>query len=141
MHILQSIPDYVPLALALCGFLAWFIVGIVAGQRVPKSDDEKQGKPQQKQSSGRTFDIYVGNLAYNMRERELAQTFEKYGEVTSVRIIRHKLSGKSKGFAFVSMSDRDASIAAIKAMDGSEVHERKLVVHEAKSRPRRANRH
>ena len=53
------------------------------------------------------MNIYVGNLPYNVVEEDLREIFEEYGEVSAVKIISDKLSGRSKGFGFVEM-DNDA---------------------------------
>ncbi|PKA03565.1 RNA recognition motif domain-containing protein, partial [Leptospira ellisii] len=59
------------------------------------------------------MNIYIGNLAYQATEDDLRKAFESFGEVTSVRIITDKLSGKSRGLAFVEMANKDEGNAAI----------------------------
>jgi len=55
------------------------------------------------------MNIYVGNLHFNVNEDELRKAFEEYGEVSSVKIISDKYSGRSKGFGFVEMqNDKEA---------------------------------
>lgn len=81
------------------------------------------------------FQIYVGNLSYKTREDDLRELFEKYGEVTSVKIVEDRVTGRSKGFGFVEMQDRDEGEKAIEALDGSEVEGRNIRVNVA--RPRR----
>lgn len=53
------------------------------------------------------MNIYIGNLAYQATEDDLRKAFESFGEVTSVRIITDKLSGKSRGLAFVEMANKE----------------------------------
>jgi len=79
--------------------------------------------------------IYVGNLAYRMREDVLRELFEQFGEVTDVKIIKDRLTGRSKGFGFVEMTDKEEAEKAIQKLDGSEVEGRNIRVNVA--RPRR----
>jgi len=79
--------------------------------------------------------IYVGNLTYNMTEDSLKELFEPYGEVTSVKIIKDRLTDRSRGFGFVEMSNKDEAETAIQKIDGTEVEGRNMKVNLA--RPRR----
>lgn len=83
------------------------------------------------------MNIYVGNLSYQASEDELRQAFEAYGEVVSVSIIKDKLTGQSRGFAFVEMGSDDAGRAAITGMNGKDFHGRGLTVNEARPREER----
>ncbi|HWQ04356.1 MAG TPA: RNA-binding protein [Longilinea sp.] len=83
------------------------------------------------------MNIYVGNLSYQASEDELRQTFEVYGEVVSVAIIKDKLTGQSRGFAFVEMGSDDAGRAAITGMNGKDFRGRALTVNEARPREER----
>lgn len=76
--------------------------------------------------------IYVGNLSYEATEDDLRQAFEAHGEVTSVAIIKDKMTGRSRGFGFVEMSDKNAANAAIQALNLQEVRGRAITVNEAK---------
>lgn len=78
--------------------------------------------------------IYVGNLAYEATEQELSDAFGEYGEVSSVSIVSDKFTGRSRGFAFVEMSDKTEGEAAIEAMNGKAFMNRNLVVNEARPR-------
>lgn len=82
------------------------------------------------------MNIYVGNLNFNIGEDELKELFEKYGEVTSVKIITDKYSGRSKGFGFVEMADDASANQAIEELDGKEVSDRNLKVNMARERER-----
>lgn len=84
------------------------------------------------------MNIYVGNLSYEVTEEELQQEFKAFGEVTSVRIITDKYSGRPKGFAFVEMPTVSEGQAAITGLDGKTLKDRTLKVSAA--RPRSDNR-
>ncbi len=75
--------------------------------------------------------LYVGNITYSLSEDELKLVFERYGKVDSVRIIRDKETGRSKGFGFVGMeNDQDAELAK-NELDGFELSGRNLKVNYA----------
>ena len=76
--------------------------------------------------------IYAGNLSYEATEDDLRSAFEAHGEVSSVAIIRDKRSGKSRGFGFVEMPDKNQAMAAITAMNLQEVRGRAMTVNEAR---------
>ncbi len=80
------------------------------------------------------MNIYVGNLNYNISEDELREVFEKYGEVTSSKIISDKYSGRSKGFGFIEMSNDSDADEAIENLDGADVKGRNLKVNKARER-------
>jgi RNA recognition motif-containing protein len=80
------------------------------------------------------MNIYVGNLAYNATEDELRGAFEAFGVVTSVKIVRDRESGRSRGFAFVEMEDGEGAQNAVAEMNGRDVQGRNLVVNEARPR-------
>jgi len=80
------------------------------------------------------MNIYVGNLRYNMSEDALKVIFEEYGQVASVKIIRDRFSGESKGFGFVEMASDDEAKKAIAELNGKEVDGRALRVNEARPR-------
>ena len=81
--------------------------------------------------------IYVGNLSWTADENELRETFAPYGEVVSAQIITDRESGRSRGFAFVEMSNEAEGKAAIEAVNETEVGGRQLKVNEAKPRTER----
>ncbi len=78
--------------------------------------------------------IYVGNLPYEVTEDELQESFKRFGEVTSVSVIKDKYSGQSKGFGFVEMSSNTEAQAAIEDLNGKELKGRPLNVNEARPR-------
>ena len=82
--------------------------------------------------------IYVGNLSFDVTEDEIAAEFGTYGKVESVAIPSDKLSGRSRGFAFVEMASKSEAEAAITGLNGKTLKDRTIVVNE--SRPRTDNR-
>jgi RNA recognition motif-containing protein len=78
--------------------------------------------------------IYVGNLSYDTTEDELKKDFSAFGEVVSVSVVTDRYSGRSKGFAFVEMTNKAEADAAIAGLNGKSVKERTLVVNEARPR-------
>jgi len=74
------------------------------------------------------MNIFVGGLPFKVDERELKEIFEKYGELTSVKLIIDKQSGRSKGFGFVEMADDEAGQQAIDALDSTELYGRTIGV-------------
>ena len=78
------------------------------------------------------MNIYVGNLDYGVKEAQLQAMFSEFGEVSSVKIITDKMSGKSKGFAFVEMPNDDEAREAISNLDQKSIKERQISVSEAR---------
>ncbi len=78
--------------------------------------------------------IYIGNLNYEMTEDELRDSFAEHGEVSSVVIIKDRETGASRGFGFVEMSSDEEGMAAIEALNGSNVGGRTLTVNVARPR-------
>lgn len=78
------------------------------------------------------MNMYVGNLNYRVKEGDLEQAMAAYGVVTSVKVIKDRETGKSKGFAFVEM-ENDAE-AAQAMNERSEFMGRQLVIKEARPR-------
>ena len=79
--------------------------------------------------------LYVGNLSYSTTNAALSELFGEYGEVTSVNLITDRMTGQSRGFAFVEMADDTAALEAINQLNGRDVDGRALKVEEA--RPKR----
>lgn len=78
--------------------------------------------------------LYVGNLAYSVRDDDLEQTFSEFGTVSSAKVMMDRDSGRSKGFGFVEMSNDSEAQAAINGLNGKPVGGRNLVVNEARPR-------
>ncbi len=83
------------------------------------------------------MEIYVGNLAYETTEAALTTEFGAYGSVDKASIIMDKFTGRSKGFAFVSMPNVGEANAAIEALNGKDVDGRPLTVNQARPREER----
>ncbi|MDR2680092.1 MAG: RNA-binding protein [Tannerella sp.] len=77
------------------------------------------------------MNIYVGNLNYRIREDDLKSVMEQYGAVDSVKVIKDRETGRSKGFAFVEMQDDDEAKKAIEGLNEKELQGRQMVVKEA----------
>ena len=81
--------------------------------------------------------LYVGNLAYAVRDDDLQQAFAQFGTVTSAKVMMDRETGRSKGFGFVEMGSDSEAQAAINAMNGQSLSGRALVVNEARPREER----
>lgn len=80
------------------------------------------------------MNIYTGNLPFNMEESDLREIFEEYGEVSSVKIISDKFTGRSKGFGFIEMENDAEAKNAIQELNNAEVGGRNIKVNESKPR-------
>jgi cold-inducible RNA-binding protein len=78
--------------------------------------------------------LYVGNLAFETTENDLQDLFEQHGKVTEVALMMDRTTGRSRGFAFVTMGDATEGNAAMAALNGKEVGGRTLTVNEARPR-------
>ncbi len=81
-----------------------------------------------------TNKLYVGNLSFDTTESDLNDLFSQVGTVNEAALITDKETGRSRGFAFVTMSDSASAQAASAKFNGMEVQGRKLTVNEAKDR-------
>jgi RNA recognition motif-containing protein len=81
--------------------------------------------------------LYVGNLAYGVRDDELQQAFAPFGTVTSAKVMMDRDTGRSKGFGFVEMGSDAEAQAAINGMNGQALEGRAIVVNEARPREER----
>ena len=81
--------------------------------------------------------LYVGNLAYGVRDEELQQAFGEFGTVTSAKVMMDRDTGRSKGFGFVEMGTDAEAQAAIEGMNGQSMSGRAIVVNEARPREER----
>lgn len=80
------------------------------------------------------MNIFVGSLPFALEESRLKEVFEAYGEVSSVKIIIDKFSGRSKGFGFVEMPDDAMAQKAIDELNGSSVEGRSIVVNKSEDK-------
>ena len=136
----------------MCCYIAaviGFVVGVIATCVVCKirgcKCGKKDGQPKQFKRPERKFEkthpapadgsieIYVGNLSYDLTEEELKSAFEKYGKVNDARIITNRFNGKSKGFGFVHMPNREEADAAVAALNDQDLCGRKLKCNQAKN--------
>jgi len=81
--------------------------------------------------------LYVGNLAYSVRDDSLQAAFAQFGTVTSAKVMMDRETGRSKGFGFVEMGSDAEAQAAINGMNGQALDGRPLVVNEARPREER----
>jgi RNA recognition motif-containing protein len=81
--------------------------------------------------------LYVGNLAYSVRDDSLLQAFSQYGNVASAKVMMDRETGRSKGFGFVEMGSDAEAQAAINGMNGQPIDGRAVVVNEARPREER----
>jgi len=81
--------------------------------------------------------LYVGNLSFHATADDVRDAFTQSGEVTDVHIVTDRETGRSRGFAFVTMGTSEAAQAAISAMNGAMLDGRPLRVNEAEERPQR----
>src|SRR4051812_18585803 len=78
--------------------------------------------------------LYVGNLSFNTTENELQELFSQAGAVQEVTLMQDKFTGKSRGFAFVTMGSEQDAQNAIAKINGQTVEGRSLTVNEARPR-------
>ncbi|WP_397534798.1 RNA recognition motif domain-containing protein [Roseateles sp.] len=81
--------------------------------------------------------LYVGNLAYSVRDESLQEAFGQFGTVTSAKVMMDRDTGRSKGFGFVEMGSDAEAQAAINGMNGQALEGRAIVVNEARPREER----
>ncbi len=81
--------------------------------------------------------LYVGNLAYSVRDDSLLQAFAQFGTVTSAKVMMDRETGRSKGFGFVEMASDAEAQAAINGMNGQPLEGRALIVNIARPREER----
>ena len=81
--------------------------------------------------------LYVGNLSFETTENDLQDLFEKHGTDSEVALMMDRMTGKSRGFAFVTMNDNAQGAAAMGALNGKDLNGRALNVNEARPREER----
>src|SRR6476469_5130769 len=81
--------------------------------------------------------LFVGGLSFNTTENDLQDAFAAHGGVTEVNVITDRMTGKSKGFAFVTMNSPEEAEKAIQAMNGKSLDGRSLTVNIARPREER----
>jgi RNA recognition motif-containing protein len=78
------------------------------------------------------MNIYVANVSFRAREQDLKELFQRFGEVSTVKIVTDRETGRSRGFGFVEMPNDAEAKQAIAQLNGVDFNERKLVVNEAR---------
>ena len=81
------------------------------------------------------MNIFVGNLAPDVTEAQVAELFKPFGQVTSVELVREMFTGTLRGFGFVEMPGKAHSLAAIAGLNGKDLAGRPMKVNEARPRP------
>ena len=81
--------------------------------------------------------LYVGNLAYSVRDEDLNDAFSQFGAVSSAKVRMDRETGRSKGFGFVEMGSDPEAQAAINGLNGQAIGGRAIVVNEARPREER----
>src|SRR6185436_9947112 len=81
--------------------------------------------------------LYVGNLSFNITENDLQDTFAAHGTVVEANLMMDRVSGRARGFGFVTMSTPEEAQAAIDALNGKEFAGRALTVNIARPREER----
>ncbi len=80
--------------------------------------------------------IFIGGLSYDLTDDELKVAFEAYGEVESATIIVDRDSGRSKGFGFVEMSEKEEALKAIEGLNGTDFGGKTITVNEPSPKPK-----
>lgn len=80
------------------------------------------------------MEIYVGNVSFDASEGDLQDAFEEFGVVSQLKIITDRDTGRSRGFAFVTMDNADEAKAAIEGLNGKDLGGRELNIREATPR-------
>ena len=79
--------------------------------------------------------LFVGNLSCDTTENDLQDTFASFGPVSDVNLMTDRSTGRSRGFAFVTMATPEGAEAAIKGLSGKNLKGRAVTVNEARPRP------
>ena len=82
--------------------------------------------------------LYVGNLSFDVTENELREMLSQHGPVNEINVIMDKITGRARGFAFVTMNTQEGANAAIQKLNGTEWKGRALTINEARPREERA---
>ena len=85
------------------------------------------------------MNLYVGHLDYQTTEDDLRDVFSEYGEITSVKVIMDRETGRSRGFGFVEMPNSEEAQKAIEDLHGAMLGRNEIVVNEARPKPNRGN--
>lgn len=80
------------------------------------------------------MNIFIASLPYNLEEAEIKEIFEDYGQVTSVKLITDRDSGRSKGYGFIEMPNEEEALKAIEVLNGTEIYQRNISVSKAQEK-------
>ncbi|MBN1154572.1 RNA-binding protein [candidate division KSB1 bacterium] len=80
------------------------------------------------------MNIYIGNLPKTTDEETIRSLFEKYGEVTEVKLLKDQYTNELRGFGFITMPAKAEAQKAIEEINDSELEGQKLIVNEARPR-------
>lgn len=105
---------------------------ILEAERKRKAEIKKR-----KERTSMSINLYVGNLSYGTTDTGLRTAFEAFGEVISAKVILNKETGRSRGFGFVEMADREQGMKALEGLNGQELDGRPLALKEALPREER----
>jgi len=136
----KLIVDNLALALVVVSML-WLVVGIVLGGLLPRRQkaakvsvrDNAEGRGERQPSQ---YELYVGNLPYEMSDADLKKLIDPFGDVVSARIITNRISGSSKGYGFVKMSSAEDVRKTVSSLNNKELDGRRIAVSEARTHPR-----
>jgi|APCry1669188970_1035186.scaffolds.fasta_scaffold119608_2 RNA recognition motif-containing protein len=136
----RLIVDNLVLALVVVSML-WLVVGIVLGGLLPRRQkaakasvrDNSDGRGERQPSQ---YELYVGNLPYEMSDADLKKLIDPFGEVVSARIITNRISGSSKGYGFVKMSSAEDVRKTVSSLNNKDLDGRRIAVSEARTHPR-----
>lgn len=78
------------------------------------------------------MNIYVANISFRATENQLKDLFQQFGEVTSVKIVKDRETGRSRGFGFIEMANDSEGQQAVAQLNGNSFQDRNLVVNEAR---------
>ena len=104
---------------------------------IDSAEDRRYG---QRSFADRRLSCYIGNISWGSTEDDLRELCTQCGEVTSVRIVTDRETGRSRGFGFVSYADEDSVDQACEALNGAVLGGRPLRVNRANDRPERSDR-
>lgn len=85
------------------------------------------------------MNMYVSNLSFHTADDDLRKLFEKFGPVSSAKVITDRETGRSRGFGFVEMASDNEAKEAIKGLNGMDIEGRALSVSEAREKPKRGD--
>lgn len=99
-----------------------------------------KGSRDNKKTGRKTMNLYVGNLSYDATEEDLRELFGRFGTVDKASLMRDKISGQSRGFAFVEMASKEEAEKAIGELNGKDLKGRAITVNEARPKVENSER-